>query len=65
MVANPINMMKFNKNDSFFDYWNYNEIELPEHIGSKKTAEEIAEKIKLKQIYTDFPEHWFQLLFLS
>ena len=65
MIANTITMIEFKKNDSFFDYWHFNEIDAPAKVTSQKTAEEIAEKIRLEQITKELPEHYFQLLFLS
>jgi hypothetical protein len=65
MIANTIEMNEFKKYESFFDYWHYSDVDALKPAVPKKVAEEIAEKIKLKKIYEEFPEHCSQLLFLS
>jgi len=49
----------------FFDFWHFNEIDTVASARSERTAEQIAENIKQKQICKQFPDHCVQLLFLS
>ncbi|MEP6467486.1 MAG: hypothetical protein ABJB05_14350 [Parafilimonas sp.] len=58
-------MIELKKHDSFFDYWHYNEIDVVSKKLSQKKAEEIAQSLKLKEVYKELPEHCFQLLFVS
>jgi len=65
MIANTIEAYDFKQHDSFFDFWHYNDIDMLQPNNSKKTAEKIAEKIKLQQTCEELPVHCAQLLFLS
>lgn len=50
---------------SFFDYWQFNEIDEPVKTTTEKISEKISEKIKTKQICKEFPDHCVQFLFVS
>lgn len=65
MIAESNNNVFYNKVGSFFDYWHYDDVEIIPNIPEKKTAEEIEEKIKLKQFCEQIPDHCIQLLFVS
>jgi hypothetical protein len=65
MMANTIEAYDIKQHDSFFDYWHYNDIDMLQPVVSQRTAEKIADKIRLKQTCEELPAHCFQLLFLS
>ncbi len=65
MIANTVTMIEFKKTDSFFDYWHFNDVDSPAKPSTEKTAEKIAEKIRMNQVCKELPEHYVQLLFLS
>lgn len=47
---------------SFFDYWHYDNLEITTGTPSKKVAEKIKERIRMQEVYNEFPEHCIQLL---
>ncbi len=65
MIAKTNENIKLKKAESFFDYWHFNEIDIPVQAVSEKIAEKIANKIRLRQICEELPDHCFQLLFIS